>query len=305
MGGTLYPLDPEIEELYNFLRKYKIEDFFLSDRLQIILGEFRERKNWEWYRNVLSEKLYDPPKVRDIFLMFLNQLYHPDYHSEFGIGFDDEPPIYREKKNRKKLSKFLKVLDSIVIELIKTMEINDFDVEGLIDKLRMCGIRQHEIERLKFVKYREMDGLKIFLANLYSLKHPLFFGTKSKSWRMKERKLFFILEKKFKDEYRSIRGAYERYLEGGIDANRMTIDVCRNVYENFFKKITRHHEWKKNLKDFIESETFITLIKKIYNFLSGLGPHSPKERKTEDAFLALHLTAVIILRVLIEIQLIE
>lgn len=141
----MYPLDPEIEELYNFLRKYKIEDFLLSDRLQIILGKFRERENWEWYRHILSEESNNPPKARDIFLMFLNELYHPDYHSEFGIGFDDEPPIYREKKNRKKVSKFLEVLDSIVIELIKSIEINDFDVERLIDKLRICGIRQHEM----------------------------------------------------------------------------------------------------------------------------------------------------------------
>ena len=305
MGGLLYHMDPQIEVLYQFLKQIKIDDFLSSDKLQVILAEFNGEEDWEWYGEHLSEKLERRPQLGEIFCMFLNQLYQPDYGRDAGFGFINQPPRYRGDKRPKGISRFLDFLDTLVLDLLKTQEVESFDVEGLIDQLRLCGIRLYEIKQLKFVKYRETDGLKMLFLNLYSFSHPLFFGTQAKSWKTKERKLFSILGKKFKNEYRALRGAFERYMEGGPDADRTAIEGCRNFYENFFKKINRADKWSKGLGDTIASSTLVTLIKEIYKFLSAMGTHSPKKRKSEDAALALHLTVSIMLRVLIEVKLIE
>jgi len=116
-------------------------------------------------------------------------------------------------------------------------------------------------------------------------------------------KLFNILEKKFKNEYEALRGAYERYLVGGADAYRQAIDSCRNAYENFFKKITETEKWKDNLDHVLKSTTLTRLVKNVYGFLSGYGTHSPKQRKKEDALLAIRLTEDIMIRVLTELKL--
>ena len=125
----------------------------------------------------------------------------------------------------------------------------------------------------------------------------------SKIRRTERTKLFNILEGKFKHEYEALKGAYERYSEGGADAYRQAIDSCRNAYENFFKMITGTKKWKDNLNRILKSTTITNLIKNVYSYLSGYGTHSPKQRKKEDAFLAIRLTEDIMIRVLIELKL--
>jgi len=116
-----------------------------------------------------------------------------------------------------------------------------------------------------------------------------------------QNKLFTILENKYPTIFTALTGAYERYLEGGTDANRQSIDSCRNAYENFFKQITRKQNWKSELNNVIKSSTLIELIKNgIFQYLSGTGTHSPKEREKEDAVLAIRLTEDILIRVLTE-----
>ena len=129
-------------------------------------------------------------------------------------------------------------------------------------------------------------------------------GREISDFRKAERsKLFNILEKNFKNEYEALKGAYERYLAGGADAYRQAIDSCRNAYENFFKKITRTEKWKDDLDDVLKSATLTKLVKGVYGFLSGYGTHSPKQRKKEDALLAIRLTEDIMVRVLTELEL--
>lgn len=118
---------------------------------------------------------------------------------------------------------------------------------------------------------------------------------------LERNKLFTVLEKSFEHEYIALKGAYERYLQGGVNANRQAIDSCRNAYENFFKKITGRERWKESLNDKIKSETVIALIKNVYSYLSGHGTHSPVEREREDAFLAIRITEDVMIRVLTEI----
>jgi hypothetical protein len=119
--------------------------------------------------------------------------------------------------------------------------------------------------------------------------------------RKEERtKLSNILEKHFNDEYIALHGAYERYLDGGTNANRQAIDSCRNAYEHFFKKITKQEKWKEGLKEVVDSRRLIQLIKEVYSYLSGYGTHSKKERKKDDALLAIRLTEDIMIRILTE-----
>ena len=113
-------------------------------------------------------------------------------------------------------------------------------------------------------------------------------------------KLYNILEERFPEVYIAIKGAYERYFEGGINANRQAISSCRNAYENFFKIIIGSQQWKQDLQKHIESTTLIKLIRDTYSYLSGSGDHSPAERTKEDTFLAIRLTEDIIMRMLKE-----
>lgn len=123
------------------------------------------------------------------------------------------------------------------------------------------------------------------------------------SRREDQGRLHNILEKQFYDEYIALKGAYERYSEGGINANRQALSSCRNAYENFFKKITENQNWKSNLDKHIQSTTFVKFIKDTYSYLSGSGDHSPIERTREDTFLGIRLTEEVIIRVLIEVGL--
>lgn len=120
------------------------------------------------------------------------------------------------------------------------------------------------------------------------------------SRREDRERLHNILEEQFYDEYVALKGAYERYSKGGINANRQALSSCRNAYENFFKKITGDQNWKANLDKHIQSTTLVKFIKDTYSYLSGSGDHSPTERTREDTFLGIRLTEDIIIRVLME-----
>ena len=113
-------------------------------------------------------------------------------------------------------------------------------------------------------------------------------------------KLYNILEIEFQGEYIALKGAYERYAQGGTNAYRQAISSCRNAYETFFEQITESSSWNSGLSSNIESTTLIKFIKNVYSFLSGFGDHSPIERTKEDALLAIRITEDVMIRVLME-----
>lgn len=153
---------------------------------------------------------------------------------------------------------------------------------------RYLSILNYEIEIIPHLNNFDMVDVKILKREIDDVR------------REERNKLYNLLEKEFPEEYIALKGAYERYAEGGTNAYRQAISSCRNAYENFFKNITESPRWNDNLKSCIESKTVIKFIKNSYSLLSGLGDHSPVERNKEDAFLAIRITEDILIRVLTE-----
>ena len=153
---------------------------------------------------------------------------------------------------------------------------------------RYLGILDYELEIITHFNNLDIIDINLLKREIDNIR------------REERNKLYSILEKEFSPEYIALKGAYERYAEGGTNANRQAISSCRNAYENFFKNLTESPRWNDNLKSCIGSETVIKFIKASYSLLSGLGDHSPVERNKEDAFLAIRITEDILIRVLTE-----
>ena len=109
-----------------------------------------------------------------------------------------------------------------------------------------------------------------------------------------------VLEERFPAQYESLKGAYQRHLEGGPDAYRQSLDSCRNLLENLLKSLAGTPNWKPKLDDVAKSSTLGRLVPHVYEFLSGTGTHSPKNRTREDSLLGIRVTEAVVSHLLLE-----
>ena len=87
-----------------------------------------------------------------------------------------------------------------------------------------------------------------------------------------------------------MKGAIERYSEGGSDAFRQCLDSCRNAIESLVKKLSGSTDWKSGLSKIISSKNGRDIVKQIYSFLSARGVHGDTIPLQEDTELGLKLT---------------
>ena len=249
------------------------------------LGSFKG-SDFIWFSKMFDIKEYQDKRMQISFIL-MNRL-------DKELLFDYLTFVYTEYPDR-----FPKLME----EILRKFFLKFFSSPRL-GKLQKDYESIFDIVKNTFVRYLEILGyefnLDFHVATLDVLDVRVVKREVSEERRNERNKLFNILEMNFKDEYTALRGAYERYLEGGTDAYRQAIDSCRNALENFFKKITGNEKWKEGLNEVIPSKTLIKLIREIYSYLSGYGTHSPKKRRKEDALLAIRLTEDIMIRVLSE-----
>ena len=108
--------------------------------------------------------------------------------------------------------------------------------------------------------------------------------------RKEERHQMFALLEQFPSENEALKGAIERYGNGGTDAFRQCLDSCRNAIESLLKKLTGETDWKTGLSKIISSKNGQDTVKQIYSFLSARGVHGETIPAQEDTELGLKLT---------------
>ncbi len=241
-----------------------------------------------WLSNVFDIKEYQDISKQMIILLTEN-VSKETLFNFFFLVYTDYPNIFY-KLMEEILQKFFK---SFLLKIVENIQQEKEEMKKVVEIIKNTISRDLEI--LGYEMHIDFHLQTIDFLTVQLISREI-----SNQRKIERVKLFNILEKNFRNEYESLKGAYERYSEGGADAYRQAIDSCRNAYENFFKKITNTEKWKEKLKDTSLSPTLISLIKEIYKYLSGYGTHSPKPRKKEDAFLAIRLTEDIMMRVLME-----
>ena len=100
----------------------------------------------------------------------------------------------------------------------------------------------------------------------------------------------FALLEQFPSENEALKGAIERYSNGGTDAFRQCLDSCRNAIESLLKKLAGETDWKIGLSKIVTSKNGQDTVKQIYSFLSARGVHGETIPAQEDTELGLKLT---------------
>ena len=142
--------------------------------------------------------------------------------------------------------------------------------------------------------YREkIDELNRYLSAFgYELDNNLELTTTSEiiEQRREDRAFVFNALTNYPPEYTALKGAIERYANGGTDSYRQCLDSCRNLIENLIKKIANVPDWNNGLKQIIQSQRKRQLIKSIHAFLSAYGVHGSEIPKQKDTELGLKIT---------------
>jgi uncharacterized UPF0160 family protein len=102
--------------------------------------------------------------------------------------------------------------------------------------------------------------------------------------------VFTELENNYPAEYTALKGAIERYANGGTDSFRQCLDSCRNLIENLIKKMTNTTNWREGLRQIIQSQRKQKLIIEIHAFLSAYGVHGGGILEQKDTELGLKVT---------------
>jgi hypothetical protein len=108
--------------------------------------------------------------------------------------------------------------------------------------------------------------------------------------RKEDRHQMFALLEQFPSENEALKGAIERYSNGGTDAFRQCLDSCRNAIESLLKKLAGETDWKIGLSKVVTSKNGQDTVKQIYSFLSARGVHGETIPAQEDTELGLKLT---------------
>lgn len=278
--------DGNMSEIMGINERYSLAK--LSEHLTSI-GVIKS-KDLIWLSNMFNIKKYQDPYMQ------MRILFNENPRKE--ILFDFLITVYRDHR-----SMFPKVMEELLGKFFKNFfsKIAENVQKEQEQYKELVEIIKNTVSRdLEILGYEMQIDVHIQTVDMLTVR--LISREISEMRRIERTKLFNVLEKNFKDEYESLKGAYERYSEGGTDAYRQSIDSCRNAYENFFKKITKTEKWGGDLNNILKSKTLISLIKEVYGYLSGYGTHSPKQRKKEDAFIAIRLTEDIMIRVLMEVE---
>lgn len=154
------------------------------------------------------------------------------------------------------------------------------------------------IGRLSEVYYefdyqKKIDELNRYLSAFgYELEKNLELTTTSEiiEKRREDRAFVFNALTNYPAEYTALKGAIERYANGGTDSYRQCLDSCRNLIENLIKKIGNVPDWNNGLKQIIQSQRKRQLIKSIHAFLSAYGVHGSEIPKQKDTELGLKIT---------------
>jgi len=109
--------------------------------------------------------------------------------------------------------------------------------------------------------------------------------------------MFAFLEA-YPAENEALKGAIERFSEGGSDAFRQCLDSCRNAIESLLKSLSNLTDWKTGLTKIMPSQSGRDIVKQIYSFLSARGVHGNIVPSQEDTELGLKLTEDCILWIL-------
>jgi len=149
-----------------------------------------------------------------------------------------------------------------------------------IQRIEKAGPNAH----LRVNRYLSVFGLEVD-AN-FNLKR----GSLLNEARKEDRHEMFALLDAYPPEKEALKGAIERYSEGGSDAFRQCLDSCRNAIESLSKKISSSPDWKIGLSKIVPSKNGQDTVKQIYSFLSARGVHGDTIPSQEDTELGLKLT---------------
>jgi len=167
----------------------------------------------------------------------------------------------------------------LIAELIRRMDLGKTNQDGL----QAC---------IKLNRYLSVFGLEVD-ENFNLLRSSVISEA-----RKQDRHQMFALLEAYPAENEALKGAIERYGEGGSDAFRQSLDSCRNAIENLIRKLGNSTDWKDGLSKIVSSKNGQDTLKQIYSFLSARGVHGDTIPSQEDTELGLKLTEDCILWIL-------
>jgi hypothetical protein len=175
-------------------------------------------------------------------------------------------------------------------KVLKTLQIESSNkffelLSELLKKIDFEKIVQNDPQAyLRLNRYLSVFGFEVD-ENFNLLRSSMVSET-----RKEDRHQMFALLEAYPAENEALKGAIERYSEGGSDAFRQCLDSCRNVIESLVKKLSGSTDWKSGLSKIISSKNGRDTIKQFYSFLSARGVHGDTIPSQEDTELGLKLT---------------
>lgn len=167
----------------------------------------------------------------------------------------------------------------------------------LLKRINVEKITQNDSRAyLRLNRYLSVFGLEI------DKKFNLFRSSMISETRKEDRHQMFALLEAYPAENEALKGAIERYSDGGTDAFRQCLDSCRNAIESLVKKLSGSTDWKSGLSKIISSKNGQDTVKQIYSFLSARGVHGETIPSQEDTELGLKLSEDCMLWVLQKVR---
>ena len=193
----------------------------------------------------------------------------PRHFAEGNFGFDPVNGIYELLSGiyKEHPEKFAQLLN----EILHRFKLHDFCEKNKKSECAKPYSTNEECSACSEKNLADLYNLNRFLSVFgFELSDSLEMNTVSGvlNVRREDRENVFAFLNAYPSEREALKGAIERYANGGSDAFRQCMDSCRNLVETLVKKLTNATVWTDGLGTLMQSSTKKDLIKKLHSYLS-------------------------------------